>query len=87
MTGNNVEQIRPAPQADGIWRPAWLEARQAYVCERYKHGQGDDGKPVLQRETWGARMNGKFSPCFIFGECSARATCDRLNAEEPANGR
>lgn len=75
------EIIRPAPVADATWKPVWLEDRQAWICRRMMQGIVE-GRPVLQMETWGARMNGgNFSPFYIFEEASAKRQCDTLNDE------
>lgn len=85
MRDINLEAPAPAPKADGIWRPEWVEWRQTFVCSRHI---APDGK--LTRETYGARMNGpegaRFSPLFLFRLEDAKAQCDGLNAKDEANG-
>ena len=90
MSRAAIEAPAPIPAADGIWRPAWIESRQAYVCERtFMADKLDEIDGKLTRETHGARMSGphgeRFSPLYVFRETDAKAQCDRLNAEA-ANG-
>lgn len=89
MPKTAIEAPAPAPVADGIWRPLFIEERQAYICHRRLLQNPDavlpEGKtiPRTLRETYGARLNGpegvRFSPMYLFQEGDAQAQCDRLN--------
>ena len=85
MTRAAIEAPAPAPVADGIWRPKFLEERQAFICHRFFRA-GDRGTEVWEQtigETYGARLQApegsRFSALYIFGEADAQAQCDRLN--------
>ena len=75
----NTRIEAPAPVADNIWRPAYVESRKAHVCQRVIVGR--DG---VARETYGARLSGpegeRFSPLFLFRREDAQSKCDELNA-------
>lgn len=85
MSRAAIEAPAPAQVADGIWRPQFLEERQAYICARcVKLGQG------TRHEVHGAHLDGpngkRFSPFFIFQIGDAQDYCDGLNDMERANG-
>lgn len=91
MDRGTIEAPAPVPAADGIWRPKFIQDRQAWVCQRYT--TPEDAAHALRQmtlETFGALLNRpdgtRFSPLFVFRKEDADAQCERLNSEGGANG-